>query len=177
MLRESRFRLTGISALLHNRYDGQPAPRDFASLTPQEAWAYAVDRAYLSDGKPVIPSTNLQQALIAAGAFLKGKGRGNLSRLVAACVQIRETELPVAGPEPSLHRAMRRNPATGGRMLNYRLMVSPPWTSEGTITWDDDLLTRAQVGEVLETAGIRVGIMDWRPQRKGSFGQFSAELL
>ncbi len=178
MLQTSRFRIDGLTPLLMNRYMGQQSPKSFELLSPEERLAWARGAAYLTpEGTPYIPNGNFQQCLIAAGGYLKGKGRRNLSRTVAAGVQVAEAELSITSAAPTLFSAMRKNPATGGRMLGYRLMIGVPWTATVSVHWDDELLQSEQVVELLRNAGIRIGIMDWRPEKRGPYGQFRATLL
>lgn len=177
MLQTMRIRLIGLTPLLMNRYTGDETEvKNFNSLTDDEATAFAKEHAYLRpDGKPFIPGDNLQQALISGGKYGKGKGRGNLSQLVAAGVQINEHEILLDCEPPTLFRKMRKNPVTKGRMLGYRLRIDLPWTADTTLSWDDVLFQRQQIQDVVVAAGIRVGLMDWRPEKRGPYGQFKVE--
>lgn len=50
------------------------------------------------------------------------------------------------------------------------------WTTKGTITVLDPTITKAVLKQILETAGLFVGICDWRPsapKSPGSFGRFT----
>ena len=174
MLQTLAISIDGITPILMNRYTGdERRVEKMEALTPEEAQLYANEHAYLDkDGSPYIPAANLQQALIGGGSFCKGKGRGNLSRIVAAALQIREAEIPIHAGPPSIFRNMRKNPSTGGKMLQYRVRIDTPWRATFTIVWDDKLLAVTQVREIVEAAGIRCGLMDWRPQKRGPYGQF-----
>jgi hypothetical protein len=40
------------------------------------------------------------------------------------------------------------------------------------LEYDDTLLSEKEVREILDNAGRRVGLLDFRPERKGPFGRF-----
>ena len=178
MLQEAKVTIEGKTPLLMNRYTGDEiAPPNMAKLSESEAWDYARERAYLDeDGKPYIPNANLQQCLVNGGKKCKGKGRGTLSQAVAGAVQVLEERIPLKAKPLELFRNIRKNPSTGGKMLQYRVRIPDPWKATFTVAWDDEVIMREQMMDVLRAAGMRVGLMDWRPEKRGCYGQFVPEM-
>jgi hypothetical protein len=62
-------------------------------------------------------------------------------------------------------------PATKGRVLRYRPRLST-WKFGCEIEFDPDMITETQLRRVVDDCGSRVGLLDFRPERKGSFGRF-----
>jgi len=46
------------------------------------------------------------------------------------------------------------------------------WTTTFTLQYAPTLLTAAQLRQVVDDAGSRVGLGDFRPEKKGMFGRF-----
>lgn len=165
--------LEGLSPLLMNRMliDSQDA--HIEKLTEEEREEQAKKHAYIDKkGKYYLPGEALQRCIIGAGAFSKGKGRGNLSKIVAACVQVEDMEIPLHHDEPFMDTRLRVIPATKGRTLVCRMCIPKNWSAKVMITYDEKLISVSQLQEILDSAGARVGLLDWRPATKGSFGRF-----
>jgi len=43
---------------------------------------------------------------------------------------------------------------------------------EGQISYDDSILKETELRKVVDDAGSRVGLLDFRPEHKGPFGRF-----
>lgn len=53
------------------------------------------------------------------------------------------------------------------------------WSASGVLEVDDDLITEEKLGEILHIAGVKKGLLDWRPgakQSPGPFGKFLPKL-
>jgi hypothetical protein len=141
--------------------------------TPQEQ---ATARLYIGhDGKPCIPQPNLFRCLIDAGTFFKaGKGKVTTqkSSLIPACVEIVGIELPIIHKENwSVDTRAVRIPSTGGRILCHRPSFND-WKIQFTMSVDTDLISAKLVRELMDAAGKRIGLGDFRPACKGPFGKF-----
>ena len=66
---------------------------------------------------------------------------------------------------------MVRHPETGVRSVCHRPRFDD-WRLDLTLLIDCDLWSGAEVRELVETAGQRVGLGDFRPERGGPFGRF-----
>jgi len=175
-------RIEGITPLLCNKFTdaAQMAATNGTRLslvgdrgTPREQ---AAAKLYIGhDGKPMIPQPNLFRCLIDAGKFFKhGKSKitTQKSSLIPACVEIDGLELPLEHKEPwTVDTRAVRIPSTGGRILCHRPCFHD-WKLSFTAQVDVQLLPIRLFRELVDTAGKRVGLGDFRPDRKGPFGKF-----
>jgi hypothetical protein len=127
--------------------------------------------AYRFDGKLYVPAMALTRAMVSGATYSKGKGRGTLQRVVAACVLISPERLILTPQEYIVDSRPVVVPATKGRVLRHRPRFDK-WELAATIEFDETLMTPAQVRRVLDDTGSRVGLLDFRPERKGPFGRF-----
>lgn len=141
--------------------------------TPKEE---AQKKLHLSKGgKPIIPSPNLFKSIIEGGRFFKlGKSKITTlkSSLVPACVEIEELELPIqskAGWEVDSRPV--RVPTTGGVVIAHRPMFEQ-WALAFTLNLDEEMMSSQLLYEIIEAAGTRIGLGDFRPDRKGPFGKY-----
>lgn len=162
--------IKGISPLLMNRFPMEP----IAGLDKKPAEEQAQIALYEIDGRPYIPGVNIQRALIAGSAYSKGKGRASLQKVVSAALFI-DTMLCDLGEGTSKWVVDARSvviPATKGRIVRYRPRFDE-WNTEFQLSFDETLLSETQVRTVVDDTGARVGLLDFRPERKGPFGRFS----
>lgn len=177
--------IEGISPLICNRFTdeaaldatngkrGSSASRDRG--TPMEQ---AEKKLYYgADGKTlIVPSPNLLSCLIGGGAFFKN-GRSKIttqrSSLIPSCVSIQEAELPIKHREPwTVDIRAVRIPATGGRVLAYRPIFND-WEVSCTLELDTDELNVKLLRDIVDAAGRKVGLGDFRPSCKGPYGRFA----
>lgn len=173
--------ITGVSPLLVNRFH-EAAQEAVQNGTSQVVKArkgaprdQCVVKLYTSpDGKPIIPGPNVFAAIIEAGKFLKaGKSKVTTTRssLVPAGISLLELELPLMPGkwEPDSRAVVI--PATQGRQMCHRPRFDE-WRAKFTLQIDTDMFNADTVRELVDLAGSRVGVGDFRPSRKGPFGRF-----
>lgn len=174
--------IEGTTPLLCNKFTDAAALKASAqtasSLTgdkgsPREQ---AEQRLYLGhDDAPIIPQPNLFRCLIDAGKFFKaGKSKVTTqkSSLIPACLEIDGIEIPIQHREPwQVDTRAVRIPSTGGRILCHRPSFND-WRLSFTLRVDTELMGIKLVREILDAAGRRVGLGDFRPDCKGPFGKF-----
>jgi hypothetical protein len=136
----------------------------------------ATSRLYVGhDGKPCIPQPNLFRCLIDAGTFFKaGKSKVTTqkSSLIPACVEISGIELPIISKDGwDVDTRAVRIPSTGGRILCHRPSFND-WQIAFTMSVDTDLISPKLVRDLVDAAGKRIGLGDFRPACKGPFGKF-----
>lgn len=141
--------------------------------TPREQ---AEARLYIGhDDKPIIPQPNLFRCLIDAGTFFKaGKSKVTTqkSSMIPACVEIHGVELPILHKEAwQVDTRAVRIPSTGGRILCHRPSFND-WQIKFTMSVDTSMITVKLAREILDAAGKRIGLGDFRPACKGPFGKF-----
>lgn len=141
--------------------------------TPREQ---AEAKLYIGhDGKFIVPQPNLFRCLIDAGTFFKC-GRSKIttqkSSMIPACVEIHGIELPLQHKEPwQVDTRAVRIPATGGRILCHRPSFND-WRIAFTLSLDSSMITSKLLREIIDAAGKKIGLGDFRPDRKGPFGKF-----
>lgn len=134
-------------------------------------------KLYVSEasGTPVVPGPNLFRCIIDAGKFFKnGKSKVTTlnNSLIPACVTIEEFEIEIVHTNPwEVDTRAVRIPSTGGRILAHRPCFHD-WALEFSLTLDEDVMSEALLREIVDSAGKKIGLGDFRPDRKGPFGRF-----
>ena len=169
MNKRINFRITGISPLLMHRFPLEPVP-NIEKLPAGEQAEICLYRR--DDGTVYVPGITLQRALVAGATYSKGKGRGSLQKPVSACVLIEDEHLPLAEQEYTIDARAVVIPATKGRIVRYRPRFDD-WQVEGSVMYDPELLSEMQLRQVFDDTGSRVGLLDFRPEKKGPFGRFT----
>jgi hypothetical protein len=113
--------------------------------------------------------------LICAGIFFKlGKSKVTTqkSSLIPAYLEVEGIEFPVTHKEPwTVDTRAVVIPSTGGRILCHRPCFHD-WKIKFAVNVDTDMMPVKMVRELLDAAGKRIGLGDFRPARKGPFGKF-----
>lgn len=179
-----RATIAGVSPLLCNRFteaaqekiaNGTSAAISGSKPLPHEQAAAKLYRD--PQGKAVLPSANLLRAVVDAGVFIKsGKSKLSTQRssVIPAGVAIVETELLIQPGKWETDSRAVVNPATGGRMMCHRPRFDE-WKVSFTLDIDDTMFAEKVVRELVDLAGHRIGIGDFRPARKGPFGRFKVD--
>jgi hypothetical protein len=136
---------------------------------PEEQAELAAYRA--PNGNLYVPAVALQRCFIQGAAYSKGKGRATLQKPVAACVLVFPEYLDTGLTTFALDARPVVIPATRGRVLRYRPRLDT-WSFNASIEFDPDLLKEEELRRVVDDSGQRVGLLDFRPEKKGPFGRF-----
>lgn len=160
----------GQSPLLMHAYPLVP-PEALEKKSPEEQATWAAYRTP-DTGELYIPAVNFQRALVAAAVYSKGKGRGSLARIAAACLLVSPERLLLGTRDYAIDARPVVIPATKGRVIRYRPRLDK-WRASCMLEWDERLLTAAQVRRIVDDAGSRVGVLEFRPEKRGSFGRFA----
>lgn len=176
--------IQGTTPLLCNRFTDAAAMKASGGSTSALSSAdkgtpmeQAREKLYISEAtkKPMIPQPNLFRCLIDAGTYFKaGKSKVTTLKtsLIPACIDVHGIELPLAHREPwGVDTRPVRNPATGGRFLCHRPMFND-WQLSFTLGIDTSMMNVKLLREILDAAGKRIGLGDFRPACKGPFGKF-----
>ena len=141
--------------------------------TPREQ---ATPKAYMDkEGNLYIPGPNIFACLIAAGSFHKvGKTKVTTlkSSLIPAGMAIEEIVCPLDTKEFEVDSRSVVIPATGGRIMCHRPRLDT-WITQFTLSVDESMFAPEFVRILVDDAGSKVGLGDFRPARKGPFGRFS----
>lgn len=162
----------GVSPLLMNRFPLEPI-RGREKLPPREQAELCLYRA--TDGLLCIPAMAIRACLISAARYSKWRGRQTLQTPIAAVLEVLPDAVPLR-PIPiewDIDSRAVVNPTTGGRIVSHRARIPLPWAITFDLRFDSTLVTEAQLKQIALDAGMRVGLLDYRPERRGPFGRFS----
>lgn len=178
-----QIKVEGVTPLLCNRFsdeaqmdatNGARAATAVADRgTPEEQ---CESRLYKdSDGTVVLPQPNLLRCIIDAGKFFKA-GRAKVttqkSSLIPSCVGIDSVVIPLLSKNGwSVDARPVRIPATGGRIIRYR-PIFYDWGLEFVAELDTTEMSKGLFREIVDAAGKKIGLGDFRPDCKGPFGKF-----
>ena len=140
--------------------------------TPREQ---AEKKLYKNDeGDLYLPGPNIFACIIAAGKFHKnGKSKVTTvkSSLVPAAMSILDLVCPFGTKEFEVDSRSVVIPATGGRIMAHRPRLDK-WSLTFRLMIDTTMFTEAFTRKLVDDAGKRIGLGDFRPDRKGIFGKF-----
>jgi hypothetical protein len=169
MTKTIRCKITGVSPLMMHAYPLIPIEA-LEKKTPEEQAEFAAYRA--PDTRELyIPSTAMQRALVGGAAYSKGKGRASLQKPAAACLLVTEAYLFLGTDKYEIDTRPVVIPATKGRVLRHRPRLDW-WSTSFCLDYDDTLLSAKQVRQIVDDTGRNVGLLEFRPEKKGPFGRF-----
>jgi hypothetical protein len=174
--------ITGTTPLIMNKFTDAAALKMEGGTssaitgdkgTPREQ---ASKKVYVDEqGIVHVPGTNIFRAIIDAGVFHKA-GRSKIptqkSSLVPAAVNLVDLTCPLLG-QPAWEVDSRSVviPSTGGRIMCHRPRFDR-WSISFGLEVDLGMFAMPLVRQLLDDAGKRIGLGDFRPARKGPFGRF-----
>ena len=188
MLQTLRFQLQSVSPiLLHNGQTADPLNKfskamkqisskrsktdaDYEELARLE-WMASL---YLKDGRIVLPDYCLESAFVSGAKKLKLGQQAKAGLFV-------ETHAPLLfdgcerTPEALYERDENRF-TIGVRVQRNKVMrtrfIAHDWRAEVTISYEDKMLNRATVIDIVTVTGEQCGMFDWRPK----YGRYTAEV-
>ena len=161
--------IKGISPLLMHAFPMSDPPAGWEKWDREDQARIAEYRD--PDGKLYVPGVALQRSMIAAAAYSKGKGRATLQKPVAACVLVSPDRSIIDQQKYEIDSRRVVIPATKGCIIRHRPRFEE-WSLQFVIEYDDELLSEKELRQVIDDAGKRVGLLDFRPEKKGPFGRF-----
>lgn len=173
--------IEGVSPLLMNRFTeanevqvsgGTAVTFKGDRGTPR---AQAEPKRYADkDGVLYVPGTNIFAAIVAAGTFHKA-GKSKLttmkSSLIPAGLLLEDLVCSLDTKEWEVDSRSVVIPSTGGRIMCHRPRVDR-WSCSFTLDVDTAMFSPSLVRAVVDDAGKKIGLGDYRPARKGPFGRF-----
>lgn len=173
--------ISGVTPLLMNRFSENSEVAVSSGMrlsvrsngqTPRET---AAQKLYASnDGELFIPGTNIFAAIIAAGIYHKvGKSKLTTQKtsLIPAGVGIMDLVCSLGTKEWEVDSRSVVIPSTGGRIMCHRPRLDK-WTTTFNLEIDKDMFSEKLVRVLVDDAGKKCGLGDYRPNRKGPFGKF-----
>ena len=170
MSKQIEVTIKGMSALIMHAYP--MVALDNPPLEKRTIEEQAEIAAYRVPGAKVlyVPGINVQRALVAAAAYSKGKGRASLQKQAAACLLVSPERISLHTEVYQIDSRPVVIPATKGRVMRHRPRLDE-WQLEFTLEYDDSLLDEKQVRAIVDDMGKRVGLLEFRPEKKGPFGR------
>jgi len=168
--------LKGISPLLMNRYNVERElqrmkgirnlNKSYDSEIEAEASAY-----WTTSGKKelCIPANCLYTSLLGASSFHK-IGKRSAKGILAGSIRILPEEIRLGTSKYDID--VRPVVIARQRVLKSRAKLNE-WEATFEVAYNEKLITSPTViKDILEEAGERVGLLDFRPQKGGWFGTF-----
>jgi hypothetical protein len=178
---EIKVTISGIAPLIMNRFteasEISVSSGTRVSIRSKNGTAReeAEPKCYKDDkGNLFIPGANIFAALVAAGTFHKtGKSKLTTMRtsLIPAGIAVLEMVCPLNTSEWEVDSRSVVIPSTGGRVMCHRPRVDE-WSTSFTLDIDTEMFNDKTVRLLVDDAGKKLGLGDYRPQRKGPFGRF-----
>lgn len=174
--------IRGTSPLLMNRFT-EEAEMSVSSTTKKATKAnkgtpreQAEKKAYIDEkGVLFVPGMNIYASIIEGGKFIKigkAKATNSKSSLIPAAMILEEERCTLGTKNWEVDSRSVVIPATGGRIMAYRPRLDE-WECSFTIDlFDPDILAPSDVRQIIDDAGKKIGLGDFRPSRKGPFGRF-----
>lgn len=181
--------ITGVTPLLMNKFTDAAQQKatggTTVSLVGDRGTPYEQAEAVIytdEDGCIGIPQPNLFRSILDAGKYFKA-GRSKVttqkSSLIPACLTIHEVFIPLQGEMDvdtrkllwSVDTRPVRIPSTGGRILRHR-PIFHEWEISFTVELDTEIISEKLLREIVDAAGKRIGLGDYRPDCKGPFGKY-----
>lgn len=178
MMKKVKVELTGITPLLMNSPKAMlDAAKDISSSTEKRNLAEEAEKLLyvMKDGTLYIPSEAVKGSLVNAASYKKF-GKYSAKPIVAGSVFIQPNEISLGTKKYELDIrtvvVQRRN-----RIVKARPMLRT-WKVEFELTYNSEFIANGEnlIKPILIEAGQRVGLLDFRPQKLGSFGMFEVTL-
>ena len=182
----ARVTISGITPLSQSRQHDEPKldgerPDDYDKRT----WRSKLNVA-LRNGKQtvVIPAHGLHQAIAAAAKYSKrqipGQGKATWTAKFTAGITLMDD--PALGIDPSTVDGVTISAnADGvrgsGKRVPRKFPVIPAWSTTFEVLVLDPIITEEIFREMLEMAGMFVGIGRFRPEKGGTNGRFHVDKI
>lgn len=165
--------IEGITPLLQHRFAMDGADDAGRKRTGVPDWKQEAEKAKYADEKGELyqPSEHLERAMAIAAAQFKvqGKRGATYSKLVGSTVEVYPFTIPHKHQEFQVDA--RPVVIQRSRVIRYRPRLDK-WALDFELRLLDDQLPIDVVKQILDHAGIYVGIGDYRPDKKGKYGKF-----
>lgn len=114
------------------------------------------------------PSAGVKKALVHAG----GRFADEQMTILRGVINIMGDLLQIRSESPRMRSDTVRIDGGKTSSIAYRPEFWP-WEMDVPVVFNATLLTEAKVLNLFQIAGFSIGIGDWRPEKNGTFGQFS----
>lgn len=177
-MRTFKVTIQGVSPLLMHRFSMEGADQPGKRRTGVPEWKNEAEKAIYRDEQGTIyqPASHIEATLREAAKSFKmvGKRGASYARLVSSTVDVH----PDAIPHKKTAWEVDARPVVvqRARVVRYRPRFDE-WELDFTLNCQDDQLSPDILKQVLDYAGLYIGIGDFRPATKGKFGKFMVTLF
>ena len=146
--------------------------------TPEDEAASKVYR--LDNGQLYLPTVAVMGAILNA-AMGRKIGKFTATRIFASSLLVTNDKSPLVHPETDAPITdyqidVRRAVVQRNGVMRARPIINE-WAATVEFERDEDFLGLEAIDEVITIAGKIIGLLDYRPQKRGPFGRFVAERL
>jgi hypothetical protein len=132
-----------------------------------------------ANGELYMPGPAIARMLREAGAAHKQRGsRKSLKFVIPAAVLVPEDQIVLRDNEGKALTEYEVDsrpvviPSTKGRIMRHRPRLNY-WCLETHLEIDDDMLEPSLIHQLLAEGGSKIGLLDFRPEKGGTFGRFA----
>ena len=186
--------VSGVSPIIHHNGAAgldtrSPLSREIAAITPKRGGdrtevdvnrlrELEAQRSLWLDesGAPTIPAAAIR-ATIESGARKRKQGTQVRGGLVVLSTAFKYDQEKYGTDVEKLGRSTQYTVPVvvkSNRILRTRAKFDTPWSCTFELDVDDELIDQSQLLEWLDIAGRQIGLGDWRPEKSGMFGRFTA---
>ena len=170
--------IQGLSPMTHSHQHSEPKLEgESFDASDKRTWRSKLN---VEDGHIVIPAFGMHMSLVSAAKYTKrkivGQGNATWTAKFSAGVMLMaaprlDTPLDAVIQIPlSVHTDGVRG--SGKRVIKNFPQIPPGWKSTFEVTILDPIITLEIFREMLDTAGIFVGLGQFRPENTGNNGRF-----
>ncbi|KKM61332.1 hypothetical protein LCGC14_1532820 [marine sediment metagenome] len=166
--------IEGTTPILMNQYNvqaeldrqkGVRTTKNYDPIVEAKKSAY-----YSQDGKTLIIKSEILYASILNASSFHKIGRRSAKSILAGSIRVEPMEISLGTKDYEIDT--RPVVIQRARVLKSRAKLTK-WKASFEIIYNEDLIANPEiVRTVLEEAGQRIGIFDFRPQKGGPYGTF-----
>lgn len=174
-MKEILVELTGQTPLLMNNIMGanlgdstRKTTKKYDSKEDAERSAYWMEEK----GKKMlcVPARCITACIRGSASYFKTKGR-NLKPIIAGAVRVEPENVSLGTDKYEID--IQSVVIQRARVLRSRARLSQ-WKLKFKLIYNEDYISDAEVlHKILEEGGVKVGLLDFRPAKSGSFGTFA----
>jgi len=184
-MKRINIRIEGVTPLLMNKFTDEAQQSATSGRnkslrgdrgTPKEqAEKLLYTNDDTTDGQVIVPQPNVFRCILDAGKFFKnGKSKVTTqkSSIIPSCVSMEEMYFPLDYKEDwKVDTRPVRIPSTGGRIQKHRPCFHK-WGLNFELLLDEQEMGEKMLRDIIDKAGMAIGLGDFRPDCKGIFGKF-----
>ena len=155
--------IEGVAPLLQHRFPMEDNPETKSARKKQEYDAQKdCEKALYVDEKGIIcqPATHILGSMIKAGTEFTYKGKKTYKEIIKSCVFIDQFLIPHLNQKWKIDR--QAVVISRARIIRARPRFDK-WKLKFTISFDNSVINSVTLKEILDCAGLRIGIGDYRP--------------